>query len=172
MIQLTDTQAVILSAAAQREGHIVLPLPATLRGGAARNVVAALLKRGLIAETTTDSHVNADVALNQIWRNDADSASTSASEATSAVAPEEAPAEASPVPRSRPPRQGTKQAMLIEMLRREGGVTIDEIVAATAWRHHTVRGYFAGALKKKLGLEVTSEKVEGKERVYRLSILA
>jgi hypothetical protein len=65
-------------------------------------------------------------------------------------------------------RTGTKQAKLIEMLRTEGGATIDEIVAATGWQPHTVRGAFAGALKKRLGLEVTSEKVEGRGRVYKL----
>jgi hypothetical protein len=54
------------------------------------------------------------------------------------------------------------------MLRAEGGATIDEIVTATDWQPHTVRGAFAGALKKKLGLEVTSEKVEGRGRVYSL----
>jgi hypothetical protein len=54
------------------------------------------------------------------------------------------------------------------MLRTPEGATIDEIVAATGWQPHTVRGAFAGALKKKLGLEVSSEKVEGRGRVYRL----
>ena len=52
------------------------------------------------------------------------------------------------------------------MLRAPEGATIDEIVAATGWQPHTVRGAIAGALKKKLGLEVTSEKVEGRGRVY------
>ena len=66
------------------------------------------------------------------------------------------------------PRTGTKQAQLIEMLRAPEGASIDEIVAATGWQPHTVRGAIAGALKKKLGLEVTSEKVEGRGRVYRL----
>ena len=65
-------------------------------------------------------------------------------------------------------RDGTKQAQLIAMLRRKDGATIAQIVAATGWQPHTVRGAFAGALKKKLGLTVTSEKVEGGERVYRL----
>ncbi len=54
------------------------------------------------------------------------------------------------------------------MLRAEGGATIEEIVAATGWQPHTVRGAMAGALKKKLGLKVTSEKVEGRGRVYNL----
>ena len=65
-------------------------------------------------------------------------------------------------------RQGTKQAKLIAMLRAPDGATIEELTAATGWQSHTVRGAMAGALKKKLGLEVTSEKVEGRGRVYRL----
>ncbi|MFO1152766.1 MAG: DUF3489 domain-containing protein [Rhodospirillales bacterium] len=66
-------------------------------------------------------------------------------------------------------REGSKQALVIEMLRRPEGATIAQIVAATGWLAHTVRGAFAGALKKKLGLIVTSEKPEGGERVYRIS---
>ena len=65
-------------------------------------------------------------------------------------------------------RDDTKQAQLIAMLHRKQGATIAQIVAATGWQPHTVRGAFAGALKKKLGLIVTSEKVEG-TRVYRLA---
>jgi hypothetical protein len=66
-------------------------------------------------------------------------------------------------------RAGTKQALLIDMLRRPEGTTIDDVMAATGWQAHTVRGAMAGALKKKLGLEVTSEKVEGGGRVYRIA---
>ena len=54
------------------------------------------------------------------------------------------------------------------MLQRPEGASLDEIVAATGWQAHTVRGAIAGALKKKLELAVTSEKVEGRGRVYRL----
>ena len=66
------------------------------------------------------------------------------------------------------PREGTKQARLIEMLRRPEGVTIAEIDEATGWQPHTVRGAIAGALKKKLGPTVTSEKPDQGERIYRL----
>lgn len=52
------------------------------------------------------------------------------------------------------------------MLRAPDGATIEEIMAATGWQSHTARGAMAGALKKKLGLEVTSEKIEGRGRVY------
>ncbi|MCW5719215.1 MAG: DUF3489 domain-containing protein [Bauldia sp.] len=65
-------------------------------------------------------------------------------------------------------RAGTKQALLIEMLRRPEGATIDEVIAATGWQAHTVRGAMAGALKKKLGLDIKSEKVEGRGRVYSI----
>jgi hypothetical protein len=74
---------------------------------------------------------------------------------------------AAPAPRKA--RDDTKQAQLIAMLRRKEGATIAQIVAATEWRSHTVRGFFAGALKKKLGLDVTSEKLEGRGRVYRIA---
>ena len=71
-------------------------------------------------------------------------------------------------PKERKPRAGTKQAMLIEMLRSPEGASIEEISDALDWQQHTTRGAIAGALKKKLGLNVTSEKVEGRGRVYKL----
>jgi hypothetical protein len=65
---------------------------------------------------------------------------------------------------------GSKQAQLIAMLRRAKGATVDEIAEALSWQPHTVRGAIAGALKKKLGLEVNSEKDEKRGRVYRVTI--
>jgi hypothetical protein len=66
-------------------------------------------------------------------------------------------------------RSDSKQAKLIEMLKRPDGATIDEIVKKFEWQPHTVRGAIAGALKKKLGLDVQSEKIEGRGRVYRIA---
>ena len=193
MTKLSDTQLVILSAAARRDDRNVLPLPGSLRGGAARKVIGALMKRGLIAETASASQTKADAALNRIWHNDeegraillritdaglaaigiepkgGDSGSACADEARSAEPPKGAATEADPAPTARTPRAGTKQAKLIEMLRAEGGATIDEIAAALEWRPHTVRGALAGALKKRLGLTITSEKIEARGRVYRIS---
>ncbi|GIX15406.1 MAG: hypothetical protein KatS3mg118_3365 [Paracoccaceae bacterium] len=54
------------------------------------------------------------------------------------------------------------------MLRAEGGATIDEIVEATGWKPHTVRGAMSGVLRKKLGLKITSEKVERRGRTYMI----
>ena len=55
------------------------------------------------------------------------------------------------------------------MLKRPEGASIDEIVTAFGWQAHTVRGAIAGALKKKLGLNVVSEKSEGRGRIYRIA---
>ena len=66
-------------------------------------------------------------------------------------------------------RADSKQAKLIEMLKRPDGATIDEIVKKFEWQPHTVRGAIAGALKKKLGLDVKSDKIEGRGRVYRIA---
>jgi hypothetical protein len=70
---------------------------------------------------------------------------------------------------SRKQRCDSKQAKGIAMLKRPNGATVEEIMAETEWQAHTVRGFFAGALKKRLGLEVTSEKVEDRGRVYRIA---
>jgi predicted HTH transcriptional regulator len=64
-------------------------------------------------------------------------------------------------------RAESKQAKLIEMLKRPDGATIEEIAKKFEWQSHTVRGAIA-ALKKKLGLNVQSEKVEGRGRIYRI----
>ena len=74
-----------------------------------------------------------------------------------------------PAPLRPKTREGTKQTQLIAMLRRSEGATIAQIVEATGWQPHTVRGALAGALKKRLGLDVASEKVEGRGRVYHIA---
>ena len=66
-----------------------------------------------------------------------------------------------------PPHQ-TKQQIVIDLLRRPEGATIEEITAATEWQSHTVSGAMSGALKKKLGLAITSEMVDARGRVYRI----
>ena len=56
-------------------------------------------------------------------------------------------------------RADTKQALLIEMLKRPEGATVAQIAEATGWLHHTIRGAISGALKKKLGLTITAHRV-------------
>ena len=79
------------------------------------------------------------------------------------AAPNRAPAKA-----STSKTKESKQQRLIAMLKRPDGATIAQMVKAFGWQPHTVRGAIAGALKKKLGLNVVSEKPEGGERVYRI----
>ena len=66
-------------------------------------------------------------------------------------------------------RADSKQAQLVEMLKRPQGASVEELGAQFGWQPHTVRGAIAGALKKKLGLTVMSEKVAGRGRVYRVA---
>jgi hypothetical protein len=74
------------------------------------------------------------------------------------------------LPEPEPPSEAkrpSKQDEVIAMLRRPGGATIDEVARVTGWQRHTVRGVFSGALKKKLGLSLSSAKEE-RGRVYRV----
>ena len=70
-----------------------------------------------------------------------------------------APEPASDEPRPRRQREGTKQARMIAMLKRPEGATVEQLAEALNWARHTVRGVIAGALKKKLGLTITTERV-------------
>jgi hypothetical protein len=197
MTRLSDTQLVVLSAAAQRADLSVLPLPETLslKGGALNKVMDSLRNRGLIRVLGGDGGPERVVITSEgmvaigVEADDdeaptaADTAPTSgeadvaakapppASEAdgakkrakagpaggksekarTRATSEPEVAGEPSPKPT---PSAGTKQAQMIEMLKRPEGATVEQIAAATGWQHHTIRGAISGALKKKLGLTV------------------
>src|SRR5215467_13792888 len=77
--------------------------------------------------------------------------------------------EALPDPEPQPDgKRQSKQDEVVAMLRRPEGATVDEVASATGWQRHTVRGVFAGTLKKKLGLTLASAKEE-RGRVYRIN---
>jgi hypothetical protein len=186
MAQLSDSQLVVLSAACQRPDRSVYPLTAKLPGGAAAKVLSSLLNKGLIKEVQAKRE-------DTVWREDkkrgrltlrVTPAAFEALGIEQGEAPEqpksktEAPAEEGGSEQKRKTADGrkprstradSKQAQLIEMLKSPEGATIDEIVKKFDWQAHTVRGAIAGALKKKLGLNVQSEKVEGRGRVYRIA---
>ncbi|MDP2737442.1 MAG: DUF3489 domain-containing protein [Pseudorhodobacter sp.] len=167
----------ILSAAAQRTDNIALPLPKGLAGAAAKMAVNRMISHGWLQEVdanlrrgepllreTGDGHgttlVVTDAGLLAIGIEPV--------VVKTMVAIREN-AEVAPAPKQTAQRAGTKQAMLIDLLQRPEGATIAEVVAATNWQPHTARGSISGVLKKKLGLSVTSEKVEGRGSVYRIS---
>lgn len=71
--------------------------------------------------------------------------------------------------KKRPAREGSKQAQVLEMLRRKGGCTLSEIMKPTGWQAHTVRGFISGTVGKKLGIEVKSTKNDSGERTYSVT---
>lgn len=183
MNKLSDTQSLILSQASQRPELIALPLPASLRGGAAAKVVAAMLAKGLLQEvdanlrqgepvwrSTGDGHgttlIATDVGLAAIGIEPAAAQDSTTQAQDSQPAPDAANS-AQDAPKAHTTREGTKQATLIAMLAAPSGATVAEIMAATGWLAHTVRGAMAGSLKKKLGMQIDSAKEEGRGRVYR-----
>ncbi len=164
-----------------------VPLPENLRGGGATKVVGALIAKGYLEEVdatirnadavwreTADGHgvtlvaTDAGLAAIGIEPDDATIAPAGATDAPTEEPAADTPTETEAAPKARTLREGTEQAAMIAMLRAPGGASLDEIVGATGWQKHTVRGAMAGTLKKKLGLEVTSEKVEGRGLVYKL----
>ena len=173
MIKLTDTQRVILSAAAQRTDRLALPLPKSLKGGAAQKVVNALVEKGLLKEVKANRKLN-----DPVWRETDEGRVvtllvTDAGLAAIGIEVEHQKTQAlkseqKTIPTERKIREGTKQALVIEMLRRPEGATIAEIVEATFWASHTTRGFLAGALKKKLGFVIDSHKDDVRGRTYRV----
>jgi len=193
MTKLTDTQLIILSTAAQQGGGLALPLPKSvkLRGSAVNHVLQSLLKRGLLDEQPASPDATPwreskdgqrltlviSDAGRQAIRINTDQAPKQQSGAAKEMASKHGTrakrqaADQKPKSKAQRPaaRAGTKQSVLVELLSRRDGATIAEAVKATGWQSHSVRGAISGTLKQKLGLAVTSDKVEGRGRVYRIS---
>lgn len=181
MTKLTETQRLILTRAATRPGNLALPLPNRLAGAAAKMAVGRMIAHGWLEEVeanlrhgellwreTGDGHgttlIATEAGLGVIGIEQVvDSAVASARKVKPTPASESA-GTAKPVAI----RAGTKQAQIIAMLQRPEGATVAEIVESTGWLAHSARGLISGALKKKLGLSITTEKVEGRGTVYQL----
>jgi hypothetical protein len=168
-IQLTPAQHAILAYAVEHTGGKIEWFPDNIRGSARTKVLEGLFNKALITRDSTKWFVAAEGYDALGMKRPAILPPTPSFEAEldKIIASAEAKwkEEAQTAPRT---RANSKQALVIEMLRRPEGATIGQICAATGWQAHTVRGTFAGALKKKLGLTLTSEKPEGGERIYRI----
>jgi hypothetical protein len=68
-----------------------------------------------------------------------------------------------------PAREGSKKAVVLELMRRKQGATLAELMKATGWQPHSVRGFVSGTLGAKMGMTVASEKREDGERVYSIA---
>ena len=177
MTILTKTQSLILTTGAQRADNVAMPLPKGLHGAAATKIVAMMIDRGWLEEVDADLRKG-----DPVWRETGDGHGTTlvVTDAgllavgiepvvVKTMAAVRQHAAAAPAPKTPTMRAGTKQAQIIALLQRPEGASIKEIVAVTGWLPHSIRGLISGALKKKLGLPVTSEKQDGRGTVYTLS---
>ena len=181
MAKLTDTQTMILTAGAQRPDNIAMPLPKGLHGAAAKMAVTKMIEHGWLQEVDASSSRG-----EPLWRETGDGHGTTLvvtdagllvigiePVAVKTVITISEHAAKTPAPKDSAAAQpklraGTKQATLISMLRAPDGATIEEIMTVTGWLAHSARGAMSGALGKKLGLVVTSEKDALRGRVYKL----
>ena len=187
MSNLTDTHLVILSTAAAREDGTVLPLAASLKlkGGAVTATLNSLLKKGLLAEVPATPDQAA-------WRQEDDRPLTllisDAGRAAIGVEAEDAePDQSDPDASAQketasPSRDamessikdkvvalstaGTKQALMVILLCREEGATLDELVAETGWQPHTTRAALTRLRQK--GITISRTQEDGRGSIYRI----
>ena len=155
---LTATQQAILAHAHQNTQGKIEWFPEKIKGGARQKVLDGLFNRALITKSASDWFIAAEGydALGVPRKG-------------SAKAPTAKTTDAPVNPKTPRTRENSKQAQMIGLLKRTDGATLNELIEATGWQAHTVRGAMAGALKKKLGLTITSDKATGQERTYRIS---
>jgi hypothetical protein len=145
MIKLSKTQIKVLTAAANRHDGAIHPLPDRINGGVANKVITGLKKWDLITDATG----------NDGWQINDHGYEAIGQEPPLLTPKKKATAEDKLI---RKTRTGTKQARIIEMLKRPEGATVEQIAKEVNWKFHTVRGFFAGTIKKKFGLELIKNK--------------
>jgi hypothetical protein len=166
-LRLNDMQLVLLATAAQREDGSLMPLPESVGDQAdrAKKAVEQLIKKGLAAEQPGATKAAA-------WREDGDTligavitdTGRAAINAEEQDGQESGEGAAAPAPAPAP--RVTKRSLLIDLLKRDGGASLDEMIEATGWLPHTTRAAMTGL--RKAGMDVTNEKIEGVRR-YRIA---
>ena len=146
-MKLSDSQTILLKAASLHPKRLLTDFPPKLKGGALIKVLTSLGNAGLIAPHNKPMDGTTRFGI------------TSAGLEAIGITPHVTPVL----------RANSKQAQVLAMLHRPEGATLAQICACSGWQQHTVRGTFAGAFKKKLGLDIMSTKDEGSERVYRIA---
>ena len=177
-VELTDAQLVMMSAAAQRKDRC-LSAPATIKGAALSKVSAKLARLGLAREIEAKPGA-------PIWRRD-DAGQGYALKLTAAglnaiavdegsqdvIEPQpqakngDSPDEGGHPARAAAPRDGSKLALVIELLRRADGATIVDLTQATGWLPHTTRAALTGLRKR--GYAVIRERIGAGDSAYRIS---
>ena len=143
-MKLSDSQTVLLKAASVHPKRLLTDFPPKLKGGALIKVLTSLGNAGFIAPHNKPMDGTTRFGI------------TSAGLEAIGITPHVTPVL----------RANSKQAQVLAMLHRPEGATLAQICACTGWQKHTVRGTFAGAFKKKLGLSIESTKETGGERIY------
>lgn len=167
--QLTPAQHAILAYALEHTDGKIDWFPANIKGGARKKVLDGLFNRALITSDGTLWFVAAE-GYDAMGRERPAPAPVAADpELDAAVTAAEATWAQEKVVAKPRTRENSKQATVIQMLQRSEGATVQQICETTGWQAHTVRGTFAGAFKKKLGLTIVSDKAQGGERVYRIA---
>lgn len=183
MAKLTDTALTILSSAAARDGLRVLPLDKGVKAlkATTTKVLEKLIADGLVAIIAADRD-------DESWRTDEENGRTTlviTPDGLSAIglgdaAPASTPAtkrtakgKAKPAERKAARKQvaasgSSKQETVLALLRRREGASIAEIMEATDWQAHSVRGFLSGTVKTRMKLAVSSEKNKSGERRYRI----
>jgi hypothetical protein len=194
-IKLTDTQLAMLSVAAQREDRCLVALP-KLKGGAVLNVATKLVSAGFVEEVEADDGApiwRRDNEMGRAYALKLTAAGANAIGLDEGVKPENAdnetgaPGSCDQVPVSSkletkdrpesiervpagpsPPRGSSKLARVIELLQRDDGATIDELIAATGWLAHTTRAALTGLRKR--GYPVAINRTDDRGSFYRINV--
>jgi len=157
---LTDNQKCIVLHAANETNGLIRWFPEHIRGGAQQKILQSLTSKLLITQ------------VDDRWR-----LTDRCYQELGLPAPMQLDAEIADIPvfvkstkseSSNKPARQTKQQTMIDLLSRSEGASIPELMEATGWQQHTVRGALSGTLKKRLGLELESIKTSGSDRTYRI----